>query len=604
MYRSLNFKIILIMVIFILTVMCVVGTVLLNSVLGYYTGDFSTQMTDTISADSQLCTYVSEALAKSPAGSTAYVSEIKEIMTAYTGDLGIDRYRNYYILTMDGACIGGTDTELGETLTVTDNMLSAMARKNENSVSASTDYADFAYYIKGGDNECIIYIKDTEEEMRDVNWILFSIILQSILLGLFIAVILSFFLSRAITAPIQSLTLGVQLVAEGDFSQKLEVHSRDEIGILTVNFNRMKQALKNTLDDVSGERAKLETVFSCLKDSVIAFGDDGRVLNINSSAIQLFGDRYNEKFCFSTLVDLLVIDDSPIKSAGGAPGEDISDAVHNIVFGSRVLEVSFGKIRYSENDTQKDGVIAVIHDITDRYELDKAQREFVANVSHELRTPLTSIKGACETILANPDMENGMRETFLEMAVTESDRMTRIVKDLLVLSRLDNNRTQWQITKFDINESVRHICDVMQVDAQAHGHLLDFSPDANAGALRADKEKIEQVIVNIISNAVKYTPDGGHISVSVRGLEGAVRISVKDNGIGIPAEDISHLFERFYRVEKARSSDTGGTGLGLAIAKEIVSAHGGAINISSRLGEGTEVTVELPRKTKLTTGLS
>ena len=227
--------------------------------------------------------------------------------------------------------------------------------------------------------------------------------------------------------------------------------------------------------------------------------------------------------------------------------------------------------------------------------LRKKQSEFVANVSHELRTPLTSIKGACETIRDNPDMDDETRDFFLDMALNESDRMTRIVSDLLVLSRLDNKKTQWKVETFDLCQSVQRILYAMNSTILEHNHKVSFSQEDNAiPNLTADRERIEQVVINLISNAIKYTPDGGKISVVVTSSANTITLQVIDNGIGIPKEDLSHIFERFFRVEKSRTSETGGTGLGLAIAKELIEAHQGTISLDSEYGRGTTVTVTLP----------
>lgn len=199
-----------------------------------------------------------------------------------------------------------------------------------------------------------------------------------------------------------------------------------------------------------------------------------------------------------------------------------------------------------------------------------------------------------------------MEDFFLHMAVDECDRMTRIVSDLLVLSRLDNKRTKWNIKPFDPDSVLRHISEVMKVDAAAHSHTLTYTRTEELPAVTGDKERIEQVIINVLSNAIKYTPDGGKIEMIAsptrrgKAIDG-ISVIVRDNGIGIPEEDVPHLFERFYRVEKSRTSETGGTGLGLAIAKEIVDAHGGSINVASVQGKGTAVRITLPLETKLRT---
>jgi len=196
--------------------------------------------------------------------------------------------------------------------------------------------------------------------------------------------------------------------------------------------------------------------------------------------------------------------------------------------------------------------------------------------------------------MEDPEMPEDTRRYFLDMALTESDRMTRIVSDLLVLSRLDNKRTQWKVETFDVCRSISRLIEVMRVDIEARRHTVTFSPEGEIPELTADKERIEQVIINIISNSVKYTPEGGRIDISAVCKDEKISVRVADNGIGIPEEDKEHIFERFYRVEKSRTSETGGTGLGLAIARELIEAHGGTISIESELGKGSAVTVTLP----------
>ena len=600
MYNSLYFKIILILVIFMVTVMCVIGTVLINNVNSFYMDEFTEQMERSFAEGAPLTEELTGALSMED-----FAREQLKILNTYRGVLGIDDYRNFYILDRDGVFLEGSDSELGSTLQKTTNLIAAMRGEPNNTQPLGADFADYAIKLTDGDSESIIYVRDSMDEMQQFTWILFSIILQALMFGLIFAIILAFFLSKAITSPIQSLTRGAKLVAAGEFSHELDIHSNDEIGKLTDTFNYMKNALKNTLEEVSGEHRKLETVFTYLHDGVIAFTEDGKVMHINESIKTLLGDKYDENFDFSRFTELFGVDYNPHfnveyvdrRKTPDGDGYNISD----VMFDGKVLDVNFGDISYVADNTTRRGVLAVIHDETGRYELDKSRREFVANVSHEMRTPLTSIKGACETILSDPEMEPDMKDFFLHMAVDECDRMTRIVSDLLVLSRLDNKRTQWSIVSFDPHRALTHICEVMKVDADAHSHTLVYRNEGELPEITADKERIEQVLINIISNAIKYTPDGGRIDVAAKACGGELEICVKDTGIGIPKEDLPHLFERFYRVEKSRTSETGGTGLGLAIAKEIVEAHGGSIGIDSLQGEGSTVTIRLPLETKLKT---
>ena len=274
MFKSLYFKIVLILLVFILAIMCVVSTVLLNGVSTYYTNAFMQQMDEQFSPASSLYGELVGALT-----AENFAAEQKTILGAYASVLGIDQYRNYYVLDMDGEMLSGSDAELGASLMLTGNMLSAMNRETDNRRLGGSQYADYAVYMKNGGTECIVYVKDSLGEMNELNWMLFSIILQTLFVGILIAILLSFFLAKAITSPLQSLTRSAQLIAAGEFSHEIDVHSSDEIGILTDTFNNMKNVLQNTLLEIDGEKTKLETVLSCISDGIIAFTDTGAVLH-------------------------------------------------------------------------------------------------------------------------------------------------------------------------------------------------------------------------------------------------------------------------------------------------------------------------------------
>jgi len=604
MLKSLYFKIVLILLIFIMAVMCAVGAILMNGVTSFYAEEFFNQMTECFDARGLLMMELQQA-----SDSENPPSEMKQILGSYGSILGIDQYRNYYILNLEGDMLAGSDIALGQDLIVTPNMLAAMTGSGGNTTSVSMEYSDWAVRLSiaaaNGQEDCIIYIKDSLEEMRQLNTMLFTIILQAMLVGVLIAVLLSFFLAKSISAPLQTMTYGTQLVASGEFSHEIEVRSADEIGVLAENFNYMRERLRDTLEEVDGEREKLDTMLSCMRDAVLAFTSGGMVLHQNASAAELFGSDapLNLESCLEMLDIPLEADGSRYRlTAADASAESSGDGYifHDRIYGGRVYDVSFAGIRYNDGKKQARGAVIIIHDVTARYELDESRREFVANVSHELRTPLTSIRFATETVRTDDEMDQETREYFLDMVLTESDRMTRIVSDLLTLSRLDNNKTQWNIEEFDFRQSVRHLCEVMRSDLEAHGHKITFGSDRELPLITADRQRIEQVVINIMSNAIKYTPEGGHIDIRMsKSRTDKVMLRVTDNGVGIPEADMAHLFERFYRVEKSRTQDAGGTGLGLAIAKEITEAHGGRITVESKPGIGTSVLLELPVKCRL-----
>lgn len=593
MYRGLYFKIILILVLFILIVMSVVGAVLVSSVLNYYNNEFSQRMEENFGTDTQLYIYLKNAMEGAEADE--YAVQQKTILTSYSSRLGIDDYRNFYILDSEGRFLAGSDSAGGNSLAMTPNLLTALSGGVGNARGQGSEYADYAVSVENGDTSCIIYIKDTQAELQEVNWMLFTIILQALFVGLIIALTLSFFLARAISLPLARLTEGVQRVAEGDFREKIGVHSNDEIGVLTENFNRMSSMIEENLDEINGEREKLETVLSCLRDAVVTFGEDGKLLQINTAAKKLFCDVDPGRLSLDYIFSLLQYDkgkiDVDLEDSSGVPAVEYKGCVY---------ELYFGNIRYRDTARMREGVILVIHDVTQTFALDRSRREFVANASHELRTPLTTIRMVIEALESDDSVTaSETNRSFLSMAETESTRMEMLIKNLLTLSQLDSQTMQFHARPFNITESVEYIAGTLAVNASAKGHTLVFEGTHAPLTVRGDKIRIEQIIINIVSNAIKYTPDGGNIRLRLADCGNTVEIAVSDNGVGIPEEDIPHLFERFYRVEKARSSDKGGTGLGLAIAREFAEAHGGTISVESRVSEGTTFTVTLPKEGKL-----
>lgn len=610
MYNRLRFKIILILVIFIFSVMAVVGTILLNSVFVFYTDNFVAEINDCF--DPQMQERLKTAL-----GGEDYVVQINDILTAFSGQLGIDINRDFYILDKNGDILASSSSNLNY-VKKTNNLLSAMNGKSSSNQLLGNEVMDYALYLStkvndesisdnetfddGSVRECIIYILDTREEMQQFAWRVFSIIMQALLVGLGIALILSFFLAKAITSPIQNITNGAAKLSEGDFSEKLPVHSQDEIGVLTETFNTMANELKRTIDEVSGEREKLETIFAYLNDGVVAFDTSEKLMHINEKAKELLNVIIADDMSLEKFLSLFNIK-APIDELLAGTGSSIT--AREIEYGDKVLDLSIGRFNVELEDMPNGGIICVIHDVSEHFALEKSRREFIATVSHELRTPLTGIRGATETVIENPDMSDELKNHLLSMVIRESDRMTRIVRDLLMLSRLDNKKMSWKISEFSPKDLLKGCIDMLSIEAkQREQNLCITSEDSDIPNIIGDKERIEQVIINIVQNAMKYTPEKGSIETgifykyftSVKGLKDGnyILIKVKDNGVGIPEEDIPHLFERFYRVEKARSSETGGTGLGLSIANEIVLAHNGVITVESTLGEGTTIYIYIP----------
>ena len=395
--------------------------------------------------------------------------------------------------------------------------------------------------------------------------------------------LLSFLLSKTMINPIEKLTEGAERVASGDFTEKLEVDSTDELGILTTPFNDMASVLHSTLEAVEDERSKLDTLFLHMTDGVVAYDRDGALIHCNPAASKLL-ERSAEECVYSALFETLC----PFEKALGMQRSDFASA--ELAVGGRTVELYFAPF----SDEERGGVLVVLHDVTQQRKAEDRRREFVANVSHELRTPLTNVRSYAETIRDTGDeLPRELENNFLDIIINESDRMTHIVQDLLTLSRLDSGRSEMCMARFDFGAAIDSVLRSIELEARRHGHELTHEYH-DLPLIMGDRGRIEQVMLNVLGNAVKYTPDGGHIRVTAGADGEKVWMEVADDGIGIPKEDRSRIFERFYRVDKARSRESGGTGLGLSIATEIVQRHNGSLTLVDREGPGTTVRLELP----------
>ena len=582
MLRSVHMKLVMIMVLLILSLMTVVGTFLINSVMAFYLEEFYTQMSRVFDQNQALSRNLETEVTSDEDGAQAILS----IMEAYYGDLGLDsRSRTLYILDGEtGDYLTGTDEEEGRGLEYdSPNLTRALVEREEGTeANIAADYMDVALPITRGDNQYVIYILDNKATVNSLISQIFGLILESLVFGLVISILLSFLLSKTMIIPIQRLTEGAMRVAEGDFSRRIEVTSRDEIGVLTDTFNDMARQLRDTLRQVENERNKLDTLFLHMTDGVVAFDRDGRVIHSNPAAEGMLGRPIGADTTYKELFG----GQFSLREAMAAP-DHLEGEVR---VGDQVLDLLLAPF----DRERQGGVLVVLHDVTEERKNQEMQREFVANVSHELRTPLTNIRSYAETLSDSAgDIPPATEKKFLGVILNESDRMTHIVQDLLTLSRFDSGRDELKLSWFSFEEAVQDLYNAVYMEAQRHSHTMKLRMEPGLPQVRADRERIMQVMMNIVSNSIKYTPDGGQIRISAGQNGGRVWMQVDDNGIGIPAEDRPRIFERFYRVDKARSRQSGGTGLGLSIAKEIVDRHEGALELVDRDGPGLSVRMEL-----------
>jgi len=428
-------------------------------------------------------------------------------------------------------------------------------------------------------------LSSIEENITSINKILTS----ATILALCITALLGNLLARTFTGPIKEVTSKAERLAKGDFGQTIAVKSRDEVGQLTEMFNYLTVRLKSTLDEMSREKNKIEAILTNMTDGIIAVNAEGVVIHANPAAYKIFNiqeeDLYNRNF-----------DDAAEKLDLGITFNDIlndSDKNYNILsINNLIIKISVVQIMNEQNEAE--GAMLVLQDVTEQEKLDRMRKEFVANVSHELRTPLTTIRSYTETLLEGALDNKEYTLNFLKVINSESERMTRLVKDLLQLSKLDYDKMEWNMKRLSILNVLRDCVVKMEMTAKQKNQSLTFEAIGELCEIIGDKDRIEQVIINIISNAIKYTPENGSIKVTAKRLKDSVEIRIADSGIGIPKEDLPRLFERFYRVDKARSRAMGGTGLGLSIARNIVEAHKGTIRIESEYGKGSEVIINFP----------
>ena len=579
MFRSLHMKLTLILLLLITSLMAVVGTFLTTSVSSFFIDSFYQQMDSVFGAGSDfyptLCAGAEE-------GGAARLQELVEVRA---GSLGVDySTRNYYILDGGGTLLLGSDERSG--LDATANLLAAENGRVGDESDITADFMDVAIPIPEGEPDYIVYILDSKETVSGLNTQLFMIIMQALVIGLLISLLLSFLLSKTMVGPIEKLTAGAEKVAAGDFESRLPVESTDEIGILTGTFNEMASVLQRTLAAVENERTKLDTLFLHMTDGVVAFDHTGRLIHRNPAAVTMLGRTLGEDSRYDQLFGSLY----PMEQILALRRPDYAEAQQ--VVGDRMLELYLAPF---SSDQEKGGVLIVLHDVTEQHRNEERRKEFVANVSHELRTPLTNVRSYAETLRsAEGDIPQEMENSFLDIIISETDRMTHIVQDLLTLSRLDAGNTEMRFAPFSFRESVENICRANAMEARRHSHTLTCTLAEDMPEISGDRQRLEQVVTNILGNAIKYTPDGGHIAVTGGGSGRSVWVEVTDDGIGIPEKDRDRIFDRFYRVDKARSRESGGTGLGLSIAKEIVERHHGSLRLVPREGRGTTIRLVLP----------
>jgi len=562
-FKSIQWKIILIYTLLILVAMEIIWVYLYKSLENYHMNNFDNYLEAQVRGIS--FTLKDNMDAKS----------LKNIINMYMGPNSNVKY--VYILDNKGNILASSTGDKGKMMTpaIVKALSGEIGSEVTDDYNSSGKIKSFAMPVYNSDGKIngVVYISGSlngiYETLSDVNLILLS----ATLFAVGITVVLGYILSKTITDPIKEVTKYAQKMAEGNFDVTIKIKSNDEIGKLGEMFNFLSLRLKQTLNDIQGEKNKIEAIIRFMTDGVVATDAKGKIIHYNEAAEKILN----------------------VKLELGMPIEGIlnlekEDAVATMNCGNKVLTVNIAPLK---NNQQIEGYVYVLHDITEQHKLDTMRREFVANVSHELRTPLATIKSYVETLLYS-DVDTEYSKRFLKIIDSEADRMTRLVKDLLLLSKMDSEGSNLKLEHKNLNEVVIYVINRLSIEAHKKNQKLIVDLQEAPRQVYIDKDKMEQVIVNLVTNAIKYTPENGMIKVITEYDENFASFIVEDNGIGIPKEDLPRIFERFYRVDKARSRELGGTGLGLSIVKQIVELHKGEVSIESEVGRGTIVRVKLP----------
>jgi len=419
------------------------------------------------------------------------------------------------------------------------------------------------------------------------------VLVVGLLILFVIAALISYRIALGLTRPLEEITQVAKRIKNMDYRARVEVQKTDEIGELGHAINAMADSLQIQMTRIRQNENHLQSVLSNMINGVVMMDSSGSILIMNEraeqvlgiSAVKLIGRHYREMKQQFELSQLII------------EGFDTKEHIHEeITFyypEERLLELNIVPI-YQGNSSDFGGILLVLQDVSAIRRLERMRSEFVANVSHELKTPIAAVKGFAETLLGGAVKDEETTKAFLEIIYDESERLNRLIGDILELSKIESRRVPLILSPVDIKQFMTHTIALLDVSASRKQIEVNLS-SLEELYMEGDEDRLRQIFVNLLSNAISYTPEGGEIFVSISVTEQEmVRITIADTGIGIPEKDLPRIFERFYRVDKARSRGSGGTGLGLSIVKHLVELHKGTITVQSTVGKGTTFILELP----------
>ncbi|TYQ12713.1 UNVERIFIED_CONTAM: two-component system phosphate regulon sensor histidine kinase PhoR [Acetivibrio alkalicellulosi] len=429
-------------------------------------------------------------------------------------------------------------------------------------------------------------------QIKEINKLIWLYTILTTLVAILLTIIVSVKISNSLIRPFNELIIASKEISNGNYTGRINLKSKDEIGQLSNSFNEMAEKLEKTINDLWYKKVEIESIVDSMTIGIVAVDTMYRVVLINPVAIELFKVDSGKNIIGNNIVESIrnnqvnvilrntIYNNKPLES-------------EYICMDDTVLKLSTSPIKPKVEDSKNSGAIVFIQDVTKIRKLEKIRTEFVSNVTHELKTPITSIRGFIETLKGGAINNQQVSMRFLDIIDIEAERLHALIDDILQLSEIESRQNGPKIEKLDIKVVVDKVIEVVQNIAQERSVTL-YNEVEEGLTINADKNRLKQLLLNLIDNAIKYNVKNGAVNIKAYRSEGKIVIIVKDTGIGIDSEHFSRIFERFYRVDKGRSRDQGGTGLGLSIVKHIVNLFSGDIKVNSKSGEGSEFIVQLP----------
>jgi PAS domain S-box len=421
---------------------------------------------------------------------------------------------------------------------------------------------------------------------------LWTVLIIGLLVLFIVAAFISYRIALSLTRPLEQITKVAQRIKQMDYKARVKVRKQDEVGELGHAINAMAESLEVQMTRIRQNESQLESVLDNMINGVMMIDPTGKIVLMSKRAAEILGFSSRELIGRNYAEAKQQYELSQLIQEALASREHIKEEITFYFPEERLLELNLVPIHQENNEFS--GLLLVLQDVTAIRRLERMRSEFVANVSHELKTPIAAVKGFAETLLGGAVNDEETARSFLQIIFDESDRLNRLIGDILALSKIESKRVPLYFSPVELDSFMTKTVTMMETEATRKSITLDLQME-NGLYVEADEDRLRQIMMNVIANGINYTPEGGKVSVNIRSIdEDHIRIQISDTGIGIPKKDLPRIFERFYRVDKARSRSSGGTGLGLSIVKHLVELHKGTISVTSEVGTGSTFVIELP----------